>query len=193
MNTLKSVGVRALVGPNGPTAPVVPSPGTPQGGRWRKVLSQQLIYNTTPDSGPANNPQPALFIIDNPSARLHLKCAVVAEWPRNPTFQLPQSGAGAWYLHLDAWDKKDDGVPLQSNVIVDKLPLPTSYDAITMNDQWRGIVTLPAVDAGAPQGGVLYVIAAWEPAPGWNGDDRQLAQLFQACNLSMRGITGLSV
>jgi hypothetical protein len=191
VNTIKHIGVRAALNNPSLNAPVVPTPGTPQGGRWRKVLSQQLIYTSTPDFGPATNPNPARFIIDNPSARLHLKVALGAQW-RNPTFTLPQSGANAWYLRLDAYDKTDQGIPLQTNNIVDRVPLPTSYDAVTMNDQWRGTVTLPAGDALVATGNVLYVIAAWEPAPGWNGDERQLAQLLQACNLTSLGITAES-
>jgi len=191
VNTIKALGVRSMLTKIQQGAQVVPNDGTPQGGRWRKVLSSQLIYNIDA-LGPATNPNPALFTIDNPSARLHLKVAIVTDWPGDPNFNLPQSGATAWYLRLDAWDKKDDGVPLKSNNIIDRVPLPTSYDAITMNDQWRGTVTLPAGGAGAVTPSSTYVIAAWEPAPGWNGDERQLAQLLQACNLTVKGITSLS-
>jgi hypothetical protein len=189
--TRKMIGVRAQLDQHHAGAPVVGSPSTPQGGEWRKVLSLPLIFSQIIESGSDNAGKVATFVIDNPSARLHLKVSVVAQWQNDPAFQLPQSGAGAWYLQLDAFDRAQDGNIFQSNNIITRVPLPTSYEAVTMNDQWRGQVTIPTADAGAPNG-IIYAIAAWEPAPGWNGDPGQLAKIFDACHLNVRGITAQS-
>jgi len=172
-------------------APVVGSPSTPQGGQLRKVLSQPLIFSELVESGASNAGKVATFVVENPSARLHLKVAVVAQWVNDPDFQLPQSGAGAWYLQLDAWDRAQDGNIFQSNRIIDRVPLPTSYEAVTMNDQWRGQVTIPTGDAAAAAG-IVYVVAAWEPAPGWNGDPAQLGRIFDACHINVRGFAAQS-
>lgn len=155
--------------------------GTPQGGRWREVQSAPLINNVI--NGAAYTDLIARFQIDNPSARLHVKASIVYVPDTSDDAVFPTGGAGAWMWAMDAWDRTDDGRPGRANNIFTNRPAPSSYEAITATDQWRATVTVPASDAGIIKGGALYVIAAWEPAPGWNINEEQLARIFQACHL----------
>ncbi len=159
---------------------VVPRPSTPQGGRRRYVLSMPLVTIRQNAEGTYDD-LTASFLVDNPSVRLQLKVAVLyqADIPSGagPT------GASIPLLSLQAFDRDQDGRIFPSNQIISALPVPTSYEALTMNDRWRGVVTMPTRENMDLDPGFLFAVAAWEPAPGWNGDDDQLSKIFDACHM----------
>ncbi len=166
---------------------IVPKLGTPQGGRRRKVESAPLITNLQGDE--SYDTTPALFTIENPSTRLHLKMSLGFR-PDNAEAQAGGLAVG-WLASMEAWDRDETGRPLQANPIFTNETVPLSWEAVTANDQWRGTVSTPTSAGGgtAADPGQLIVIATWEPAPGWNGADEELAQIFQACRLVVtRGI-----
>ncbi len=166
-------------------AAIVPSPNTPQGGRRRYVLSDVLAQINFDEEG-ASTDFTASFYVENPSTRLALKVAVLFKPDGNdvPFTPIPQSGVGGVYLSLQAYDRDADGLVLPSNQIVSTIPCPTSYEATTMNDRWKGTVQFPNIlGQTALDPGNFRVLAAWEPAAGWNGDDSQLAKIFDACRL----------
>jgi hypothetical protein len=159
---------------------VVPRPSTPQGGRRRYVISMPLVQIIHDDEGFYDD-LTASFLVDNPSVRLQLKVAVL--YQANVPSDLVPTGASIPLLSLQAYDRDQDGRIFPSNQIIGALPVPTSYEALTMNDRWRGVVTIPSQDDITLDPGFLFAVAAWEPAPGWNGDDDQLAKIFDACHL----------
>ena len=78
---------------------------------------------------------------------------------------------------------------LQGNPVIQSLPIPRTYEATTMSDEWRGTVTVPSSSVGTGiSSGVLYLIGSWEPAPGDNIDHDELQQLFGACRIQADGI-----
>lgn len=167
------------------TAAIVPSPNTPQGGRRRYVLADSLVRIDDVTEGTSNDVT-ARFYLENPSARLSVKVAILYKPDGNqlPFTPIPQSGAGGVYLSLQAFDRDNDGLVLPSNSIISTVPCPTSYEATTMNDRWSGTVVFPnTLGKTNLDPGSFRVVAAWEPAPGWNGDDSQLAKIFDACRL----------
>lgn len=161
--------------------PTTPTQGIPAGGAWREVQSSPLITNVI--DGDSYTDRIARFQIDNPSARLHVKASIVYIPDTSDDASFAAGGANAWMWAMDAWDRLQDGRPGRANNIFTNRPCPNSYEAVTANDQWRATITVPANDAAVIKGGALYVIASWEPAPGWNGDERQLSKIFQACHL----------
>lgn len=167
------------------TAAIVPSPNTPQGGRRRYVLSDSLARIDL-SAELTSSDVTARFYVENPSTRLALKVAILFKPDGNgvPFTPIPQSGAGGVYLSLQAYDRDADGLVLPSNQIITTVPCPTSYEATTMNDRWMGTVTFPDIAGQTDLDvGSFRVVAAWEPAAGWNGDDSQLAKIFDACRL----------
>jgi len=159
---------------------IVPKAGTPQGGRRRKVESAPLITNF--DANFEYDETAALFTIENPSTRLHLKMSLGF---RPYTGESETLSAG-WLASMNAWDRDEMGRPIQTNSIFANENVPLSWEAVTANDQWRGSVEVPSWlgDGGTgAAAGQLIVIATWEPAPGWNGAEEELAQIFQACRL----------
>jgi hypothetical protein len=164
---------------------ILPKLSTPQGGRRRLVQSAPLVTNVGGDA--AYGTDPALFTIENPSTRLHLKVAL----GYRPDAQETEALAVGWLATMDAWDRDEYGRPMRSNNIFTNSTVPLSWEAVTANDQWRGSVATPTHAGGgtAAEPGQLIVIATWEPAPGWNGADEELGQIFQACRLVVtRGI-----
>lgn len=164
---------------------ILPKHSTPQGGRRRLVQSAPLVTNVGGDD--AYSTDPALFTIENPSTRLHVKVALVYR----PDAQETEALAAGWLATLNAWDRDEYGRPMQSNNIFTNSTVPLSWEAVTANDQWRGSVATPTFAGGgtAAEPGQLIVIATWEPAPGWSGADEELGQIFQACRLVVtRGI-----
>lgn len=173
------------------SARVVPTPGTPQGGRRRYVLTRLLVNNLT--SGTFTDAT-ARFTMQIPSVRLHPKVVVGFRPETSESTPFPQSGATAWLLRLDAWERTEDGLLIASNNIFTAVPLPTTYELPdgTAVDQWRGTVTVPNVDENGTQipAGKLFVTAMWEPAAGYNPDNVELAHIFQACDLTVdQGLT----
>lgn len=164
---------------------IVPKLGTPQGGRRRKVESAPLIQNL--QGSETYDTTRALFTIENPSTRLHLKMSLGFR----PTDGETEALIPGWLASMTAWDRDETGRPLQANDIFTNQAVPLSWEAVTANDQWRGSVATPSFAGGgtAANPGQLIVIATWEPAPGWNGAEEELAQIFQACRLVVtRGI-----
>lgn len=164
---------------------IVPKLSTPQGGRRRLVQSAPLVTNVQGDD--AYGLDRALFTLENPSTRLHVKVALVYR----PDAAETQALDPGWLCTLTAWDRDEYGRPGQSNTIFTNSIVPLSWEAVTANDQWRGSVATPTHTGGgtAADPGQLIVIATWEPAPGWSGADEELGQIFQACRLVVtRGI-----
>ncbi len=159
---------------------VVPRPSTPQGGRRRYVLSMPLV-TIREGAELTYDDLTASFLVDNPSVRLQLKVAVLYQ-ADIPSGSGP-AGASIPLLALQAYDRDQDGRIFPSNQIISALPIPTSYEAMTMNDRWRGVVTMPTREDIDLDPGFLFAVAAWEPLPGWNGSDDQLAQIFDACHM----------
>lgn len=159
---------------------IVPGPSTPQGGRRRYVISMPLVRINDDDESQYTDVR-AAFLVDNPSVRLQLKVAVLYG-PDVPSDFAP-SAPSIPLLSLQAYDRDQDGRIFPSNQIISALPVPTSYEAMTMNDRWRGVVTMPIQEDIDLDPGWLFAVAAWEPLPGWNGDDQQLAKIFDACHL----------
>lgn len=167
----------------------IPMPGNiPGGGSRRFVQSEVLIMNA---SAGVYTDVDARFVINNPSVRMRLKVALGYK-PDGAEVTFPQSGTGAWYLRLDARDRTKEGLILLTNNIVTNLPLPTSYEASTMNDQWLGTVTVPSLPGTGIASGLLYVIAAWEPDAGWAGTDQELQRIFAACTMQVVQSTAAS-
>lgn len=158
---------------------ILPKLGTPQGGRRRLVQSAPLVQNVAGNA--AYGTDLALFTIENPSTRLHLKMSLIYR----PDAAETQTLAAGWLCTMTAWDRDEFGRPGEANAIFTNQAPPLSWEAVTANDQWRGQVTTPSHVGGGTGAdpGQLIVIATWEPAPGWNGADEELGQIFQACRL----------
>lgn len=164
---------------------IVPRPGTPQGGRRRLVQSLPLVQNVGGNA--TYNTDLALFTIDNPSTRLHLKVSL----GYRPDDSESEALAAGWLASMTAWDRDENGRPLEVNPVFTNQTVPLSWEAVTANDQWRGSVATPSFAGGGTGAspGQLIVIATWEPAAGWNGADEELGQIFQACRLNVtRGL-----
>lgn len=164
---------------------ILPKQSTPQGGRRRLVQSAPLVTNL--QGNVAYSTEQALFTLENPSTRLHVKLAI----GYRPDAAETQPLDPGWLCTLTAWDRDEYGRPMQSNTIFTNSIVPLSWEAVTANDQWRGSVATPSFAGGGTgaDAGQLFVIATWEPAPGWNGADEELGQIFQACRLVVtRGI-----
>jgi hypothetical protein len=160
--------------------PILPINNTPQGGRRRLTYSQTLVTN----SGSAlYTDLEARFQLDIPSCRLHTKVSVGYRPFNAEETPFAQSGPLAWLWRLDEWARTERGLLVPGNNIFASRAVPSSWEAITLSDQWRGIVTVPADDTELALDGDLLVVATWEPAAGADIDDRELAQLFQACHL----------
>jgi hypothetical protein len=162
-------------------SPVLPSPGVQPGGRRYVHDLVELVVNG--DSGLYDQVTTAPFRVSLPSARLHTKvvCSYLPFGGESTPF--PQSGAGAWTVTLEEWNRTNKGLYLQgTQIFTTPQPVPFSYEAVTISDQWRGAVTVPALGTGIPPG-VLYLWAAWEPAAGDNIADDELQKLFAACSV----------
>jgi len=175
--------------------PIVPAPASPQGGRRRWVQSLPCVFNSEV-SEPGGWTKHAYAYMDIPSVRLHCKFAFGFQTTNGAIVSLPPPGATGWTLTLDAFDRDQDGRLLQTNNIVTNQPLPTSYESITANDRWRATIIVPddpgnGANVTAP--GVLIAIGMWEPAPGWNVNDEELARIFQACHITVDGLAVTSL
>lgn len=160
-------------------------PGVQPGMRRYVSPSEILVDNT---GGASYTNTVARFRLTNPSARLHVKIVIAYEpYTGAEALAFPQAGAGAWLLYLEEWNKTSKGKVLQGNPVIQSLPIPRTYEATTMSDEWRGTVTVPSSGTGIAAG-VLHLIGSWEPAAGDNIDHDELQQLFGACRIQAGGI-----
>lgn len=179
---------------------VVPTRNPVFGGKRRYVKSYELIVNGT--SG-AYTQTSVNFRVRIPSDRLH----AIAYWTFEPvaaedaTFEDDVTNVAAWTISMDAWCRLENGRPTRANNIfgtrVAALPVPNSWESVTGVFEWRGTVTVPAIDAigGSESGsgtgvvpGTLWLTVYWEPAAGESTmPQEELEALFNTCHCEVNG------
>lgn len=163
------------------TSPVLPVNNTPQGGRRRLVQSVTLATNT---GAFEYTDVTAGCQADLPSCRLHTKLSIGFRPYTSEETPFPQSGALAWTWRLDEWVRNENGLLIPGGNVFTARAIPSSWEAVTLSDQWRAVVTIPNdPGSGIPVDGELFATAIWEPAAGAVIPDDELRALFQACHL----------
>lgn len=162
-------------------SPVLPQGQPAQGGPRRKTQSELLFTNT--DQVNAVRINSAGFIVRNPSVRLVCMLAVTFAPIASDDLTVPQTGAGAWLLTLDAWirlSRDAGGRVTRANNIITSQPLPWAMNEPSQGvDEIRGTVVPPWLPGTGTDPSSVYVTATWEPAPGESSiPDDELQQMF---------------
>ncbi len=179
---------------------VVPTRNPVFAGKRRYVKSYEMIVNGA--AGAYTNTT-VRFRVRIPSDRLH----AIAYWTFEPAtsedaaFPTDVTNVAAWVITMDAWCRLENGKPTRANNIfgtrVAALPVPNSWESVTGVYEWRGTVTVPAIDAiggvesntGTGIGpGTLWLTVYWEPAAGESMmPDDELEALFNSCHAEVNG------
>lgn len=180
---------------------VVPTRNPVFAGKRRYAKSYELVLNGS--SGSYTNTT-VRFIVRIPSDRLH----AIAFWTFEPvaaedaTFEDDVANPAAWLIAMDAWCRLENGKPTRANNIfgtrIAALPVPNSWESVTGVFEWRGTITVPAIDAigGSESGtgtgvvpGTLWLTVYWEPAAGESDmPQEELEALFNSCHAEVQGM-----
>jgi hypothetical protein len=90
------------------------------------------------------------------------------------------------------WSRTSKGLYIPGVQVFQTMALPSSWEAVTMSQEWRFDMVVPLTHGEDESGtgmvlaGKVYVVAEWEPvAAAGDMSDDELRLLFSACRLNV--------
>lgn len=163
------------------TNAAVPANNTRQGGQRRHVLDAVAVQNAASGVYTATT---AAVTMSTPSARLQAMLA----FGYRPNATQDTTIPATWTVSATGWKRTQSGLLVRVNQVQAATPIPTSIEMNTLLDELRAVITVPNAPGTSVAAGQLYAIGTWEPAPGAEMPDEELAKLFALCRLNVQGI-----
>ncbi len=156
---------------------LTPDPSTPQGGERRYVEDEIAIINAGAGAYSAVTSRVRIKI---PSVRLSTAITLAFQPDAGEDATIPAT----WLATIQGWKQTKSGLLIRANDILVGQALPFTYEAATVMDEWRLIITAPNAPGTATAAGKWWAIGTWEPQ-GQEIRDAELLKLFQLCRVQV--------